>query len=163
MNGRRPESHVNERDEDIEHMEHFHRVAKKQDDDSERIVVLLEKLHEEYKQHAERYDELFTNHRHDGRYRDIMYNNRRTRKEIMESIQGLTQQLQIIEEDRQWNLDRADDLLNHINGYSTSPAAFVGLGPYMDDEPNEQYGQQLTPQAVEHLSNQGHTYFPYNP
>lgn len=163
MNRRRPESHVNERDDDIEQMEDFHRVAKNQDDRSERIIELLENLHERYDEYAERYKELFDNHRHDGRYRDTMYNNRRTRKEIMESIQGLTQQLQTIEDDRQWNLDRADDLLNHINGYSTSPAAFVGLGPYMDDEPNDQYGLPLTAEAIEHLTSQGHTHFPYNP
>jgi len=163
MKRRRAESHVNERDENIKQMEEFHRVAKKQDDDSEYIIKLLENLHQQYNEYVQRYKQLFKNHRHDPRYRDTIVNNKLSRQEILQSIEELTDQLETIENDRNWNLEMADDLLNHINGYSTSPAAFVGLGPFMDDEPNDEYGLQLSAEAINHLTNQGHTYFPYNP
>lgn len=157
MKRRRAESHVNERDENIKQLEEFHRVAKKQDDDSEHIIKLLENLHQQYNEYVKRYKQLFKNHRHDPRYRDTMLNNKHFRQQILQSIEELTGELETIENDRNWNLEMADDLLNHINGYSTSPAAFIGLGPFMDDEPNDEYGIPLSETPLAHISTYAHS------
>lgn len=166
---RRPESHVSERDDTIRQMEEFYSVANKQEKDIETIITKLEQLESETTYLRRQYNQIRSNLNYDissiskAKTRRAMKDNLRSRHEIVDVSKELVESLETIRQDQQWNANEADNLLNIINGYAESPAAFVGLGPFMDDEPNDEYGFQLTAEAINHLTNQGHTYFPYNP
>lgn len=176
MKRRRPESHVYERDEDIEVMEDFYRVAKKQDDDSENLINILEGLHKEYKELVEIYQQIFKDHRHDPRYRDTMLNNKRFRLEILDKIEHLTEQLDIIESDRIWNLTRADELLNDIDrpkDYPPQETVYLPNGEvadFMDDFNRRHHGYphpigplNNEPSAGQYYDNDGNLVLDLNP
>lgn len=159
------ESHVSERDENIVRMEEFHKAANNHQqfiDECESKIKLLEN---EYDYFVSQYKRLALLPR-TSYSREKLRKNSGHRQEILDMQMELIQHMGQSEIDQQWNLDQADNILNILNGYADSPAAFVGLGTFMDDEPalvadsdnNEmEYGVPLSQAALAHLSTYSHS------
>ena len=149
------ESYVTERDDNIKRMEEFHKAAKNHEQFIEQCERQIKLLENEYDYFVSQYKRLAQLPR-SSQSRDKLRKNSGHRQEILDMQTELIESMEQSEIDQQWNLDQADNILNILNGYAESPAAFVGLGTFTDDEPNEEYGAPLSEAALAHLSTYSH-------